>query len=56
MFWGCVVLGFFYTPAFGAELPFFSVSDFSNNYHPSSYAHKFFGQQVGDDVLSSTVF
>jgi len=54
MFWGCVVLGFF-THLLLAELPFFFY-DFSNNYHPSSYAHKYFGQQVGDDVLSSTVF
>ncbi|EKM81377.1 hypothetical protein AGABI1DRAFT_113024 [Agaricus bisporus var. burnettii JB137-S8] len=27
-----------------------------NNYHPSSYAHKFFGQTVGSDVLKNTVF
>ncbi|KAF9445933.1 carbohydrate esterase family 16 protein [Macrolepiota fuliginosa MF-IS2] len=27
-----------------------------NNYHPSSYAHKYFGQQVGNVVLANTVF
>jgi len=54
MFWGCVVLGFF--THLLLALNYLSVSDFSNNYHPSSYAHKYFGQQVGDDVLSSTVF
>ncbi|KAF5355158.1 hypothetical protein D9756_005598 [Leucocoprinus leucothites] len=27
-----------------------------NNYHPSSYAHKYFGQQVGNNVLGSSGF
>jgi len=27
-----------------------------NNYHPSSYAHKFFGQTVGQKVLGSTIW
>jgi len=27
-----------------------------NNYHPSSYAHKFFGQQIGNTVLAGTVW
>ncbi|KAG6909183.1 hypothetical protein DXG01_001697 [Tephrocybe rancida] len=27
-----------------------------NNYHPSSYAHQFFGQQVGNVVLGNTIW
>ncbi|KAF8161567.1 hypothetical protein B0H34DRAFT_796334 [Crassisporium funariophilum] len=27
-----------------------------NDYHPSSFAHKFFGQQVGQTVLGSTIW
>ncbi|KAG6840152.1 hypothetical protein C0991_008557 [Blastosporella zonata] len=32
------------------------VDFWGNNYHPSSYAHQFFGQQVGNVVLGNTIW